>query len=121
MEIDELAGINDRTIEGKRQLLARLDELGIGASESDSFTISRRKAEVQEDLDLQLVIKTRLTTAGVVVRPLDAAVTTRLSTLAGLVDDAIIRDSIINADLATVTQLAAAAKGIGDILNQHTT
>ena len=119
MEIGDLANINSRTIEGKQQLLSRLDELSIGASQSDTFTIERLKAEVQQDLNLQRLIAQRLAAAAVTVRPLDSAETQQLNTLAQLVDQAIRADDIANADLALVSQLAAAAKGIGNILDRH--
>lgn len=116
----DFSKVNDRTIQAKQQLLDRLDELEIGASEADLFTIARQRTSIQADLDLQKILQQRLLAASVAVTPLSPAEQTKLNTLAALVDQAILTDSIVTANLALVTQIAASAKGIGAILQDHT-
>jgi len=115
------SSINDRTIQAKRQLLDRLDELEIGASEADLFNIARQRTSLQEDLDMQQILRQRLLAASVTVTPLSPTEQTQLATRAALVDKAIADDSIVTADLQLVSQIAASAKGIGNILHNHTT
>ena len=120
MTAADFSRVNDQSINAKQQLLDRLDELEIGASESDRFNIAQQRADIQTDMDLEKMIQARLAAAAVVVTPLDPTELAQLNTRAKLVNDAIVSNSIVNADLTLVTQLAAAAKGIGSILQGHT-
>jgi hypothetical protein len=116
----DFSRVNDRTIQAKQQLLDRLDELEIGASEADLFNIARQRTSIQADLDMQKILQQRLLAASVTVTPLSPAEQANLNTLAALVEQAIVTDSIVAANLALVTQIAASAKGIGAILQDHT-
>ena len=114
------ARVNDRAIEAKQKLIDRLDVLRIGAGEADLFNINKQRASLKADLDMQKIIQQRLAAATVTVTPLDPATLAGLNQRAQLLDDAIVHDTIVNADLTFVTQLAAAAKGIGNILDGKT-
>ena len=120
MTVAEANAVNDRAIEAKQALLARLDVLSIGASEADSFNIVRQRDAVTADLHIQQILQVRLTAASVVVTPLTEEERVHLDQRARLLNDAIISNSIAEADLTFVTQLTAAARGIGNLLDKHT-
>lgn len=115
-----LSQVNDMCINAKKQLLDRLDDLEAGASESDRFNIAQQRAEITAELHRAQIIQIRLAAANVVVAPFDPVELQQLNVRANLLDNAIISNTILTADLTLVTQLAASAKGIGDIVNRHT-
>ena len=120
MSVADFSRVNDQAIKAKQQLLDRLDALEIGATQPDMFTIAAQRASIQQDLNMQLILQQRLAAASVTVTELDPGVQAQLTTLSQLVDQAIVSDSIVSADLALVTQIAASAKGIGNILQGNT-
>ena len=110
---------NSLAIKSLELSVDRLRELRKGKPLTIRKTFNREIARANEEITDLGLIDAHLRAAITVIAPIDAAVQSRLDSLAKKLDDAIKTDFIINAAFDSVMDVIAFAEEIGSIIDSH--
>jgi hypothetical protein len=121
MSISSADGIkaNEDAIKALEESIQRLTQLRKGQSRDDRKRINNRISAARAEIIEIGIINEHLRAAGTVIAPMNPDVERRLLVLSERLDDAILRDSLLTANLETVLDVIKAAEDVSAIIDDH--
>jgi ferritin-like metal-binding protein YciE len=112
---EDLIATNDRAIAALTQVLARLDNLSIGALPQEDALLQAHISRTKSQINLLNINNAHLEAAGENIKPLSDDAKSKLLDAFRRVDQAIVQNAIFSAGIDTINDVFAAVAKIGNI------